>query len=82
MNRFVTKKFVNGGVTKDIRCGVGWVEGEGSGLPGAGRWRDNVMRVYRLRSTFDLPDQVNLKLKVIFDISDTLFISVISQKVI
>ena len=31
------------------------------------------MRVYRLRSIFDLPDQVNLKLKVIFDISDNLF---------
>ena len=28
------------------------------------------MRVYHLRSTFDLPDQVNLKLKVIIDISD------------
>ena len=31
------------------------------------------MRVCRLRSTFDLPDQVNLNLKVIIDISDNLF---------
>ena len=93
MKRFVTKKFVNGGVTIAIRCGVGWVEGEWSGLPGAGgltlceftsvyeevrkrgcndryslrdgmggegvvrsprRWRANVMRVYRLRSTFEV----------------------------
>ena len=46
------------------------------------RWLANVMRVYRLRSTFDLPDQVNIKLKVMIDISDTCFISVISQKVI
>ena len=30
------------------------------------------MRVY-LRSTFDLPDQVNLKFKVIIDISDNFF---------
>ena len=76
MNRFVNEKVRNVKVRKrgrNERYSLWGGMGGGGGVRSPRCWRANVMRVYRLRSTFDLPDQVNLNLKVIFDISDNLF---------
>ena len=59
MTRFVTKK-----VRKQGRNERYSLQGRG-GVRSLRHWRANVVRVYHLRSTFDIPDQVNLKWKVI-----------------